>query len=82
MSDKTSMFDILELKEELIKNTLQEVTDSLRERGYDPMNQIAGYLISGDPGYISSFKDARKQMIELDRSEVVKLILESFMKSK
>ena len=48
------------------KNTLREVWDSLREKGYNPTNQIVGYLISGDPGFISSYQDARKKITKLD----------------
>ena len=79
MSNETSMFNVEAFKEELIKQTLKEVCEALKERGYDPMNQISGYLISGDPGYISSYKDARTKITELDRSEIVKYILETFM---
>jgi len=79
MEDKTSLFDISKLQDELIKTTLKEVMESLEERGYNPINQIVGYLISGDPGYISNYKDARTKMLSLDRSEVVKLILVDFM---
>ncbi|MBO5095862.1 MAG: IreB family regulatory phosphoprotein [Bacilli bacterium] len=82
MSEETSMFSVQELKDELIKQTLKDVCGALKERGYDPMNQISGYLISGDPGYISSYKDARSKITDLDRSEIVKLILESFMNQK
>ncbi len=79
MEDKTSLFDVSKLQDELIKTTLKEVMDALEERGYNPINQIVGYLISGDPGYISNYKDARLKMMSLDRSEVVKLILEEFL---
>jgi len=79
MEDKTSLFDVSKLQDELIKTTLKEVMESLEERGYNPINLIVGYLISGDPGYISNYKDARTKMLSLDRSEVVKLILVDFM---
>ena len=77
--DKTSLFDVSLIKRENIVNTLREVYDALEERGYNPINQIVGYLISGDPGYISSYKDARSKMISLDRSEVVMLLLVEFI---
>ena len=80
MEDKTMFYDISKLQEELIKTTLKEIIEALEERGYNPINQIVGYLISGDPGYISNYKDARIKMMSLDRSEVVKLILEEFIK--
>ena len=54
--EQTSLFNIEELNTEMIRVTLREVYDSLQERGYNPTNQIVGYLISGDPGYISSYK--------------------------
>jgi uncharacterized protein (UPF0297 family) len=77
--DKTSLFDVSLIKRENIVKTLREVYDALEERGYNPINQIVGYLISGDPGYISSYKDARSKMISLDRSEVVMLLLVEFI---
>lgn len=80
MEDKTMFYDVSKLQEELIKTTLKEIIEALEERGYNPINQIVGYLISGDPGYISNYKDARIKMMSLDRSEVVKLILEEFIK--
>ena len=51
--EKTSLFDIREIDAELTRVTLKEVYEALEERGYNPTNQIVGYLISGDPGYIS-----------------------------
>ncbi|MCI8461061.1 MAG: IreB family regulatory phosphoprotein, partial [Bacilli bacterium] len=69
--EQTSLFDIRELDTELTRTTLKEVYESLEERGYNPTNQIVGYLISGDPGYISSYKDARAKMQEIDRAKIV-----------
>lgn len=77
--DKTSLFDVSLIKRENIVKTLREVYEALEERGYNPINQIVGYLISGDPGYISSYKNARSKMISLDRSEVVMLLLVEFI---
>ena len=54
--DKTSLFSLSEIDAELTRKILDEVYDSLKERGYNPTNQIVGYLISGDPGYISSYR--------------------------
>lgn len=79
MEDNTTLFEVSELKETIIKEILESVCKSLIERGYDPYNQIAGYIISGDPGYISSYQNARRKILELDRSEVVKYILKDFM---
>ena len=71
--DKTSLFDIKKLDTKQTKETLKEVYDSLEERGYNPTNQIVGYLISGDPGYISSYK-----IKEIDRAKIVEILLDNF----
>ena len=76
--DKTSLFDIKEINEKHVSETLNEVYDSLEERGYNATNQIVGYLISGDPGYISSYNGARKKIQEIDRAKIVEILLENF----
>ena len=76
--DKTSLFDIKKLDTKKTKETLKEVYDSLEERGYNPPNQIVGYLISGDPGYISSYNDARTKIKEIDRAKIVEILLDNF----
>lgn len=75
--DKTTLFDVATFKSEVIAKTLKEVYKSLEERGYNPINQIVGYIISGDPGYISNYENARSKMLELDRSELVALLLKN-----
>ena len=75
--DKTTLFDVATFKSEVITKTLKEVYKSLEERGYNPINQIVGYIISGDPGYISNYENARSKMIGLDRSELVALLLKN-----
>ena len=76
--DQTTLFNVKEIDIELIRNTLKEVYSSLEERGYNPTNQIVGYLISGDPGYISSYKDARSKIQEIDRAKIVEILLLEF----
>lgn len=80
--EKTSLFHLDEMKNEEIRYTLKEVYDALEERGYNPNNQIVGYLISGDLGYISSYKDARKKMQSMDRTKILEVLLENFRKEK
>ena len=58
-----------------IKQIIKEVSNSLKEKGYDPVSQIVGYLISNDLGYIPDFDDNRNKIATLDRT----LILESMM---
>ena len=57
---------------------MNEVYEALEERGYHPTNQLVGYLISGDPGYISSYKDARKKIQTIDRTKIIEVLLENF----
>lgn len=82
MDDKTGLFDVSVVKQKLISSTLEEVFDALKERGYNPINQIVGYLISGDPGYISNYKDSREKLMDFDRAEVVAIILEEYLNKK
>ena len=77
--DKTVLFDIEEIKDASIKATLKEVYDSLKERGYNPINQITGYILTGDPGYISNYQDARSKIINIDRSELVAILVRDFL---
>ena len=79
--EQTSLFDIKEIDAENIRMTLKEVCASLEERGYNPTNQIVGYLISGDPGYISSYKDARSKIQAIDRAKIVEILLLEFQKN-
>ena len=82
MDDKTGLFDVSVVKQKLISSTLDEVFDALKERGYNPINQIVGYVISGDPGYISNYRDSREKIMDFDRAEVVAIILEDYLKKK
>lgn len=79
MDDKTSLFDVSVIKRKLIASTVKEVYEALKERGYNPINQIVGYLISGDPGYISNYKDSREKLLDFDRSEIMAIILEDYL---
>ncbi len=78
----THLFSIDEFNTEFVRDTLKEVWDALEERGYNPTNQLVGYLISGDPGYISSHKEARNKMTRLDRSKVIEVLLKEFQKQQ
>jgi len=76
--EQTSLFDIEKIDTELVRATIKSVYDALEERGYNPTNQIVGYLISGDPGYISSYKEARNKIQEVDRAKIVEILLNEF----
>ena len=78
--EETKIYSAEEIKDANIISTLKEVVQVLEERGYNPINQIVGYLISGDPGYISSYKDARNKIQEIDRAKIVEILLIEFHK--
>ena len=82
MKEKTSLFDVSLVKKKLVSSTLGEVYDALEERGYNAMNQIVGYLISGDPGYISNYKNSREKILDFDRAEITAVILEDYLSNR
>lgn len=77
--DDTLVFNVEEISEKLVYQTLKEVSKNLKERGYNPTNQIVGYILSGDLGYISSYKNSRKKIASLDRSTIVEIMLRKFL---
>ena len=79
-SNTTIHFDISEVNDEVVKSTLRDVLESLEERGYNPINQIVGYIISGDLGYISSYKEARNRIAKIDRTTLVEELLKNYLK--
>lgn len=63
-----------------IYKTLKEVYDALIEKGYDPISQLKGYIISGDLGYISNYKKSRNKISTLDRGELIEVLLNNYLK--
>ncbi|MBQ4634122.1 MAG: IreB family regulatory phosphoprotein [Bacilli bacterium] len=78
--EETKIYNQNEFSDLIVENTLHEVVDLLKVRGYDPINQIVGYLLSGDPGYISSYKDARKKMTSVDRTKILEVLVREYIK--
>lgn len=78
--DTVVSIDTTKINETMVKETLKEVYDTLEEKGYNATSQIVGYLLSGDLGYISSYKSARNKMSNLDRGEVVEFLLNNYLK--
>lgn len=77
---ETKIYNTEEIQNALIADTIKEVASILLEKGYNPINQIVGYLMSGDPGYISSYKDARKKISKLDRTKILNVLVSDFIK--
>lgn len=78
MADEENKID--EGIDEKIYNDIRYVYEVLNERGYNPVNQIVGYLLSGDLGYISSYKNARKVIGKLDRNKIIEIMFKEYMK--
>lgn len=78
--EETKIYSNNEINKALIECTIKEVVQILEERGYNAKNQLIGYLISGDPGYISSHKEARNKLTKFDRMELLEVIVDKFFK--
>ena len=78
--EETRIFKLNEIEEANISATLREVAESLKEKGYDPIKQIVGYLMSGDPGYISSYKECRNRILKFKREDILEIMLVDFIK--
>ena len=75
----TMVFDSLDKDKESIHNILREVDLALREKNYDPINQIVGYLLSGDPAYITSHREARNRIRKVARDEVLEELVRFYL---
>ena len=64
------------------KHTLDIVYNAMAEKGYNPVNQIVGYIMSGDPTYITSYKSARSMIMKVERDELVEELLRAYIKNK
>lgn len=83
MSEKfenTMQFSSEELQEEKVKQVIKTVYDALEKKGYSPVNQLVGYLLSGDPAYITSYNNARTLISALERDDIAKVLLTSYLK--
>ena len=78
---ETRLFNVEELETALVQKTLLEIYDALEERGYDPIMQISGYLISNDLGYISNHLDARKKISKIDREQIIEVLLNYYLEN-
>ncbi len=78
--EETKIFTQEEIENALIEETIKEVLDILTEKGYNAKNQLIGYLISGDPGYISSHKEARNKISKYERTKILEVLIDKFIK--
>lgn len=81
MTDKTMTFKIGDDREEIMKDYLTQVFDALKEKGYNPINQIVGYILSEDPTYITTHNNARSLIRKIDRDELLSELVKSYLNS-
>lgn len=77
--DKTMNFKFESEKDVDTKKILKEVYNALVEKGYNPINQIVGYILSGDPTYITSHNDVRNKIRAIERDELLEKIVKSYI---
>ena len=65
-----------------VTEILAEVYNALSEKGYNPVSQIVGYIMSGDPTYITSYKNARSLIMKAERDEIIEVLLENYIETK
>ena len=82
VNDETMIMQNRSEEQTVASMILEDVYHALEEKGYNPINQIVGYLLSGDPTYITSFKGARSMIMKVERDELVEELLKEYIKNK
>ena len=82
MMDNTIKFTVPGDEKQDMRRTLRSVFDALNEKGYNPINQIVGYLLSEDPTYITNYNNARSMIVKLDRDELLQELVRCYLFEK
>lgn len=77
--DKTMNFKVERENQVKTKEILRDVYEALAEKGYNPINQLVGYILSGDPTYITSHNDARSKIRQIERDELLEKLVKSYI---
>lgn len=77
--EETMMFQVKAEDFNEVKNSLFTVYEALKEKGYNPINQIVGYLLSGDPAYITSHNNARSLIRKMERDEIIEELVKHYL---
>ena len=75
----TQYFKVKTEPEIQVKEVLETVYNAMVEKGYNPVNQIVGYIMSGDPTYITSYKNARSMIMKVERDEILEVLFENYI---
>lgn len=79
--NNTQFFTVQKEPELLVSDVLEIVYKALKEKGYNPVNQIVGYIMSGDPTYITSHNNARSLIMKVERDELVEEVLKTYIEN-
>lgn len=79
MCDKTMTFSVNQKRENELKRNLTIVYDALVQKGYNPINQIVGYILSEDPTYITTYNNARSLIRHIDRDELLQVLVRNYL---
>ena len=78
----TQFVEVVKDNNLLVSDILAQVYTALSEKGYNPVSQIVGYVISGDPTYITSYKNARSLIMKAERDEIIEVLLENYIETR
>lgn len=78
----TRFFEVQTEPPTTVKAVLASVYESLQEKGYNPVNQIVGYIMSGDPTYVTSHNNARSLIMKVERDELVEEVLKAYIRDE
>ena len=81
VSEPTAIFSIRDEKDEEIKKVVLQVYSALEEKGYTPINQLVGYILSEDPTYITTYKNARALIRRIDRDDLLQALVRDYVRS-
>ena len=77
--NNTQFFHVVKEQEYDVASILKDVYEALTEKGYNPVNQIVGYIMSGDPTYITSHKNARSLIMKVERDEILEVLFVNYI---
>ncbi len=81
VSEPTAVFSIRDQKDQEIKQVILLVYSALEEKGYNPINQLVGYILSEDPTYITTYKNARALIRRIDRDDLLQALVRDYVKN-
>lgn len=77
----TQYFKPIKDQDRIVKDTIADVYNALTEKGYNPVSQIVGYIMSGDPTYITSHNGARSEIMRVERDEIIEELLKDYIEN-